>query len=81
LYKRIKACFWCTILFKLAIIIFNQIIAMKYFTKSDFLGILVLVLAVGSLALAVIDPSTRPAFADLAKVAVGAYIGLLTPKA
>ena len=49
---------------------------MKYFTKSDFLGILVLVLAIGLLALAVIDPSTRPAFADLVKVAVGAYAGL-----
>ena len=54
---------------------------MRHFTKSDFLGLLVLVLALGSLALAVIDPSTRPAFADLAKVAVGAYIGLLTPRA
>ena len=56
-------------------------IAMKAFTQSDFLGLLVLVLALGSLTLAVIDPSTRPAFADLAKVAVGAYIGLLTPRA
>ena len=53
---------------------------MKSFTKSDFLGIIVLVLALGSLVLAVIDPSTRPAFADLAKVSVGAYIGLLTPR-
>lgn len=39
-----------------------------------------MVLAFGLLALAVIDPSTRPAFADLTKVAVGAYIGLLMPK-
>ncbi|NEQ19568.1 MAG: hypothetical protein F6K28_08140 [Microcoleus sp. SIO2G3] len=53
---------------------------MKRFDKSEFLGILVLGLAFGSLVLAVIDSSTRPAFADLAKVAVGAYIGLLTPK-
>jgi hypothetical protein len=53
---------------------------MKHFTRSDFLGILVLILAVGLLVLAVIDPSTRPAFADLTKVAVGAYIGLLMPK-
>lgn len=53
---------------------------MKNFTKSDFLGVLVLILAFGSLALAVIDSSTRPAFADLAKVAIGAYIGLLTPR-
>ncbi len=53
---------------------------MKNFTKADFLGVLVLLLALGSLTLAVIDPSTRPAFADLAKVAVGAYIGLLTPR-
>jgi len=53
---------------------------MKHLSKYEILGLVVFVLAVGSLVLAVIDSSTRPAFADLTKVAVGAYIGLLMPK-
>ncbi len=53
---------------------------MKPLSKYEILGLVVLVLAVGSLVLAVIDSSTRPAFADLTKIAVGAYIGLLMPK-
>jgi hypothetical protein len=48
--------------------------------KDGILGIIVLFLVGGLLALAVIDTSCRPAFADLAKVAVGAYIGLLMPQ-
>jgi hypothetical protein len=47
--------------------------------KEGFLGAIVLVLVAGALVLAVIDPSSRSAFTDLAKVAVGAYIGLLMP--
>lgn len=52
----------------------------KHLSKYEILGFVVAVLAIGSLTLAVIDPSARPAFADLTKVAVGAYIGLLMPK-
>lgn len=52
----------------------------RFFSRDQVLALVVLVLVSGSLVLAVIDESTRPAFADLTKVAVGAYIGLLIPK-
>ena len=52
---------------------------LKSFTEAHALAMLVLLLAAGSLALAIIDPSTRTAYADLTKVAVGAYIGLHIP--
>lgn len=51
----------------------------RFLSEDQTLAILVLSLAFGSLALAIIDPSTRPTFADLTKVAVGAYIGLHIP--
>ncbi|MEN9216484.1 MAG: hypothetical protein Q6K90_04065 [Gloeomargarita sp. HHBFW_bins_162] len=34
----------------------------------------------GSLTLAVLDPSYRPFFADLAKVGLGGYLGQLIPQ-
>lgn len=40
----------------------------------------VLTLVVGSLVLAVIDPSFRPNFAELSKLAVAGYIGSLVPR-
>lgn len=41
---------------------------------------LVTVLLVGgAITLAIIDPSFRPAFGDLAKVGVGGYLGQLLP--
>jgi hypothetical protein len=43
-------------------------------------AVIVLALVIGNIALALIDSSTRPAFADLTKVALGAYLGLLMPK-
>ncbi|TWH61394.1 hypothetical protein [Dulcicalothrix desertica] len=43
------------------------------------LTLVVLPLVSGSVILAIIDPSTRDAFTDLTKVAVGALIGLLIP--
>ena len=49
------------------------------FGQDLILSVMVLVLVSGSLVLAVIDPSTRPMFGDLTKVAVGAYIGLHIP--
>jgi hypothetical protein len=48
-------------------------------SKDQFLAFVVLVLVAGALALAIIDPSTRPAFTDLVKIAVGAFIGLHIP--
>jgi hypothetical protein len=49
------------------------------FSQARILGAVVLLLVLGSLGLAVIDPSTRPMFGDLTKVVVGAYIGLYIP--
>jgi len=34
----------------------------------------------GSLLLAVVDEKTRPTFADLTKIALGGYMGLLIPR-
>ena len=48
--------------------------------KDGILGLVVFVLVSGLLTLAIIDVNCRPAFLDLAKVAVGAYIGLLIPQ-
>jgi len=49
------------------------------FSQARVLGAVVLLVVLGSLVLAVIDPSTRPMFGDLTKVVVGAYIGLYIP--
>ncbi|HLO50915.1 MAG TPA: hypothetical protein VK211_21040 [Kamptonema sp.] len=51
----------------------------NHLDRDLLLSVIVLVLVSGSLVLAVIDPSTRPMFCDLTKVAVGAYIGLHIP--
>ena len=48
-------------------------------SQARILGAVVLLLVLGSMVLAVIDPSTRPMFGDLTKFAVGAYIGLYIP--
>jgi hypothetical protein len=65
----------------LRIVVFETTIMLpkKYPSKDEFLGLVVLFLVLGNVALAVIDESTRPAFADLSKVALGAYLGLLMP--
>ena len=44
--------------------------------RESVLGFVVIILVSGSLLLAVIDVSSRPLFADLTKVCVGAYISL-----
>lgn len=49
------------------------------FSQARILGAVVLLLVLGSLVLAAIDPSTRPMFGDLTKIVVGAYIGLYIP--
>lgn len=48
--------------------------------KEGILAPVVLLLVMGSLAIAIIDESSRPAFTDLAKVGVGGYIGLMMPR-
>ncbi len=50
------------------------------FSREEVLGIIVLILVLGSLILAVLDKDSRPFFADLAKVGVGTYIGLSIPQ-
>lgn len=52
----------------------------KLLTKEEILALMVLILLAGSLVLAIIDPTIRLAFADLTKVALGAYVGLLIPR-
>ncbi|MBD2121370.1 hypothetical protein [Trichocoleus sp. FACHB-262] len=47
--------------------------------KLDVLPFVILVLVIGSFALACIDENARATFADLAKVGVGGYIGLMMP--
>ncbi|MBD1863028.1 MULTISPECIES: hypothetical protein [Trichocoleus] len=47
--------------------------------KPDVLPFVILVLVIGSFALACIDEDARATFADLAKVGVGGYIGLMMP--
>jgi len=47
--------------------------------KPDILPFVILVLVIGSFALAWVDEDARATFADLAKVGVGGYIGLKMP--
>jgi hypothetical protein len=47
----------------------------KKLTRDEFLAILAMSVILGSLALAIIDPSTRSGFADLAQITVSAYLG------
>lgn len=43
-------------------------------------SLIVLILVIGSLYLAVADRSFRSAFADLAKIGIGGYLGQLIPR-
>lgn len=43
--------------------------------RDMFLAFIVMTAILGSLVLAVIDPDTRPGFADLAQITVSAYLG------
>ncbi len=43
-------------------------------------SLIVLILVTGVLYLALIDPSFRDVFGDLAKVGVGGYLGQLVPR-
>jgi hypothetical protein len=59
-------------------------IPMKKFTPSriqdGFVGAVVVILVGGLLLIAVLDPTTRPGFIDLAKVAVAGYLGWMVPR-
>lgn len=48
-------------------------------TNNGTLGFVVVILVVGSVVLAFIDPATRPAFLDLTKFALGTFVGFLIP--
>ncbi len=48
--------------------------------KDSFLLIVIMMLVGGSLWLAIIDPSLRPAFADLAKVGISGFLGWMMPR-
>lgn len=47
----------------------------KKLIRDEFLARIVMTVMLGSLALAIIDPSTRPSFTDLAQITVSAYLG------
>jgi hypothetical protein len=53
---------------------------MNSFSKPRIQGAVVVLLASVSALLAAIDPDTRPAFGDLAKVVLVTYIGTQSPK-
>jgi hypothetical protein len=48
--------------------------------KLNVRSVVVLLLVVGSFALAVRDERLRPVFGDLAKVGVGGYLGQMLPE-
>lgn len=48
--------------------------------RGVFLTFIVFVVVVGSLALAVVDEASRPAFIDLSKVIFAGYLGWMIPK-
>lgn len=43
------------------------------------LGLVVIVSLLGLIGFSIIDTSSRPAFLDVAKVSIGAFIGYLIP--
>ena len=47
-------------------------------TGANLFAVIVILLA-GFFALAILDESYRPAFADLAKVGIGGYLAMLIP--
>jgi hypothetical protein len=52
----------------------------KILTKITVRSVVVLVLVVGGFGLAIVDPSFRASFADLAKFGVGGYLGQMLPE-
>lgn len=48
--------------------------------RDSVLASVVVVLVCGSLVIAILDPSSRSAFIDLAKVGVAGYLGWMMPR-
>ena len=49
-------------------------------SRDSLLTAVVIVLLGGALAIAIVDPSTRPSFIDLAKVGMAGYLGWMVPR-
>lgn len=49
-------------------------------TRVSLPGLVMLVFAIGALAIAILDASFRPKYADLASVAIGGFFGHLLPQ-
>lgn len=47
--------------------------------RELILGLVVIISLLGLIGLSVIDASSRPAFLDVAKVSIGAFMGYLIP--
>jgi hypothetical protein len=52
----------------------------KLISRDEILAVVMLITAIGSFYLAVIDTNSRSQFIDLTKFAVGTYVGLLIPR-
>lgn len=50
------------------------------FSKLTVRSCIVMILVVGGLALAIVDAQFRPTFGDLAKIAIGGYLGQMLPE-
>jgi hypothetical protein len=50
-------------------------------TEIKTRSLIVLVVVVGAVAIAIMDEKFRPVFGDLAKVAIGGYLGQMLPEA
>lgn len=48
--------------------------------RGSLPGLVMLVFAIGALAIAILDVSFRPKYADLASVAIGGFFGHLLPQ-
>jgi hypothetical protein len=52
----------------------------EFLARITVRSVVVIVLVLGGFGLAIVDPSFRPAFADLAKFGIGGYLGQMLPQ-
>lgn len=52
----------------------------KFLARITVRSVVVVVLVFGGFGLAVVDPTFRPSFADLAKFGIGGYLGQMMPQ-
>jgi hypothetical protein len=52
----------------------------NFFEKMNTRSLVILILVLGAVGLAVLDPNFRPAYGDLAKISLGGYLGQLLPQ-